>query len=86
MPLKMPKFQSEGEEADWWASRAGREYVKWKSAAAQSEGNKVRGSSLVGKMNRKSGAKPGEVDARYPAVTMPRHSPSPIRRKPGASQ
>jgi predicted DNA binding CopG/RHH family protein len=51
---KVLKFKNESEEADWWASRAGREYVKQKSAAAQSEGNKARGSSLVAKMNQKS--------------------------------
>ena len=51
---KVVKFKSESEEADWWASRAGREYVRQKSADAQSEGNKPRGSSLVAKMNRKS--------------------------------
>ena len=51
---KLLKFKNEGEEADWWASRAGREYVKQKSADAQSEGNKARGSSLVAKMNRKT--------------------------------
>jgi predicted DNA binding CopG/RHH family protein len=33
---------------------AGREYVKQKSADAQSGGNKARGSSLVAKMNRKT--------------------------------
>lgn len=49
---KMPTFKSESEEADWWASKAGREYVKQKSAVAQSEGNKARGSILVAKMNR----------------------------------
>jgi predicted DNA binding CopG/RHH family protein len=48
------KFQSESEEADWWASRAGRAYLKQKSAAAQSEGNKARGSSVVTKINRRS--------------------------------
>jgi predicted DNA binding CopG/RHH family protein len=52
--LEMPKFASESAEADWWASRAGREYVKQKSAEAQSKGNKTKGSSLVAKMNRKS--------------------------------
>jgi len=51
---KTLKFKSASEEADWWASRAGREYVKQKSVEAQSEGNKARGSSLVAKMNRKS--------------------------------
>ena len=51
---KVVKFKSESEEADWWASRAGRKYVKQKSAEAQSEGSKAQGSSLVAKMNRKS--------------------------------
>lgn len=51
---EVPKFGSEGDEADWWASRAGKEYVKQQSAAAHSEGKKVRGSSLIAKMNRKS--------------------------------
>jgi predicted DNA binding CopG/RHH family protein len=51
---KIPRFTSESEEADWWASRAGREYVKQKSADARSEGNRARGSSLITKMNRKS--------------------------------
>ncbi len=52
--LEMPKFKSESEEADWWASRAGRDYVKQKSADAQSKGIKARGSSLVAKLNKKS--------------------------------
>ena len=43
---KILKFKSESEEADWWASRAGREYVRQKSS-------KARGSSLVAKMNQK---------------------------------
>ena len=51
---EVPKFGSEGDEADWWASRAGKEYVKQQSAAAHSEGKKVRGSSLIAKMNAAS--------------------------------
>jgi predicted DNA binding CopG/RHH family protein len=50
----IPKFKSESEEADWWASRAGRAYVKKKAADALLTGNKARGSTLVAKMNRKS--------------------------------
>jgi predicted DNA binding CopG/RHH family protein len=50
----MPKFRSEGEEADWWASRAGRAFVKQKAAEAQSKGTTVRGLSLVRKLNQKS--------------------------------
>ncbi len=52
--LDIPKFKSESDEADWWASRAGRDYVKQKSAAAQSKGIKARRSSLVTKLNKKS--------------------------------
>jgi hypothetical protein len=51
---EVPKFLNESDEADWWASREGREYVKKHSAAAQSGGNKVRGSSLIANMTRKS--------------------------------
>lgn len=50
---KILKFKSESEEADWWASRAGREDVKQNSAMARSEGSKARGSRLVAKMNQK---------------------------------
>jgi predicted DNA binding CopG/RHH family protein len=50
----MPALKSASEEADWWASPAGRAFVKQKSAAAQSAGEKARGSSLVAKMNQKS--------------------------------
>ena len=50
---RIPKFKTESEEADWWASRAGRDYVKQKSARAQSKGIEARGSSLVAKLNRK---------------------------------
>ena len=51
--LKAPQFKSESEEADWWASPAGRAYVKQKSAEAQSKGIKAKGSSLVAKLNQK---------------------------------
>ena len=52
--VRMPKFRNEGEEADWWASAEGRAYVKQKSAEAQSKGTKVKGSSLVARLNSKS--------------------------------
>lgn len=50
----MPKFKSEGEEADWWASRAGRAYLKQKSAEAHSKGTTAKGSSVVAKLNQRS--------------------------------
>ena len=52
--LAMPKFKNESEEADWWASPAGRDYVKSKSVEAQSKGIRVAGSRLVARLNRKS--------------------------------
>ena len=52
--LEMPRFKTEDEEADWWASPAGRAYVKQKSAAARAKGTKTAGSSLVAKLNKKT--------------------------------
>ncbi len=49
----MPKFKNESEEADWWASPAGRNYVKHKSKAAQARGLQPAGSSLAAALNRK---------------------------------
>ena len=57
--LQMPKFQSESQEADWWASTAGRAYVKQKSALSKreskraSKGTTVGGSPLVAKQSQK---------------------------------
>ena len=51
--LEMPGFKSESEEAGWWASPAGRAYLKQRSAEARSKGIAVRGSSLVEKLGNK---------------------------------
>ena len=51
-PIDMPKFVNEGEEADWWASRQGREFVKQKSAGPLKKGSAQKGSRLVGQLNR----------------------------------
>ena len=51
--LGMPKFRNESEEADWWASAAGRDYVKKKSQAARAAQRTPAGSSLVAELNRK---------------------------------
>jgi hypothetical protein len=50
-PEEMPKFKSQNEEADWWASTAGRSYVKRKSKAALAKPIKPSGSSLVTRLN-----------------------------------
>jgi hypothetical protein len=49
----MPRFKSESEEADWWASPAGRAYVKQRSAEGRSKGIKASGSSLVTRLSNK---------------------------------
>ena len=52
--VQMPKFRSESAEADWWASPAGRAFLKQKSAEARSKRTKTGGSSLVARLNKKS--------------------------------
>ena len=51
-PIDMPKFLNEGEEANWWASRQGREFVKQRSAGLLKKGGVQKGSRLVGQLNR----------------------------------
>ncbi len=48
----IPVFKSESDEADWWASPAGRRFVKQKSAQAGSKWQKLKGSSLVESLNK----------------------------------
>lgn len=52
--IDMPVFQTESEEADWWASREGREFVKRKSAELRQTGTQARGSRLVANLNKTS--------------------------------
>jgi hypothetical protein len=51
-PITMPKFASEAEEADWWASRQGRDFVKQNAAAIVKKGTALKGSRLVRQLNR----------------------------------
>jgi predicted DNA binding CopG/RHH family protein len=51
--FRFRKFKSETDEADWWASAAGRNHVKRKSKAAQAKGIKPVGSRLVADLVRK---------------------------------
>jgi len=51
--LSMPRFRNESEEADWWASAEGREYVKKKVKARRAVGRRPAGSSLVAELNRR---------------------------------
>ena len=50
--IVMPRFVNEAREADWWASREGREFVKQKAAGTRKKGSAPRGSRLVGQLNK----------------------------------
>ena len=65
--VEMPRFRSESEEADWWASRAGREYVKKRSAEERAKGIRTRGSALVVKWNK---AKSVQIAIRLPEADL----------------
>jgi predicted DNA binding CopG/RHH family protein len=51
-PIDMPAFVGEAQEADWWASRQGCEFVKRKSAGTLKNGDAPKGSRPVGQLNR----------------------------------
>jgi hypothetical protein len=51
-PIVMPKFVNEAQEADWWASREGREFVKEKGGGTGKKGGAPRGSRLIGQLNK----------------------------------
>jgi hypothetical protein len=51
-PIVMPKFVNEAQEADWWASREGRQFVKQKASGTGKKGGMPRGSRLVGQLNK----------------------------------
>jgi len=51
-PIFMPRFVNEAQEADWWASREGREFVKQESAGAGKNRSAPRGSRRVGQLNK----------------------------------
>jgi len=53
---QIPEFKTESAEADWWASREGRAFVKAKSAKikTRSPGTPAGGSPLLATLARKS--------------------------------
>lgn len=60
----IPKFKNEDEEAKWWASAKGREFLKRQSAAQTS---KKKGSPLVTNLNRSSSV---QIALRLPAPDL----------------
>jgi len=61
-PTKMPKFLSDDEEADWWASSEGREFLKQQPNIGPVA--KKKGSPLVANLNRTSSV---QIALRLPA-------------------
>ena len=59
---KAPKFKSENDEATWWASADGREFLKRQSPGSTLQ--KARGSTLVAGLSRASGV---QIALRLPA-------------------
>ena len=51
-PIVMPRFVNEAQEADWWASREGREFVKQKAGGAGKKESSPGGSRLVRQLNK----------------------------------
>lgn len=66
-PVVMPRFASQDQEADWWASREGREFVKRKAAEASETGGAPRGSRLVRKLNKAASV---QISLRLPGADL----------------
>ena len=76
-PISMPRFTSEEEEASWWASRQGREFVKQESAGTLEKGMAPKGSRLVGQLNRTSSV---QIALRLPEPDVAKARELAIRR------
>jgi predicted DNA binding CopG/RHH family protein len=59
---KLPKFKTEDEEATWWASEGGREFLKHQSSGSTLQ--KKNGSTLVASLSRTSSV---QIALRLPA-------------------
>ena len=66
-PIEMPKFKNESDEADWWASPAGRAYVSEKFAATRKSGKKLVGPGLVAALNNKASV---QITIRLPETDL----------------
>jgi hypothetical protein len=65
---EIPKFKTESDKADWWASTAGRSFVKKKSRALHAKGVGVEGSRLVAQLSRKG--KSTQIAIRLPEADI----------------
>jgi hypothetical protein len=76
-PINMPRFTSDEEEANWWASRQGRDFVKQASAGTPEKGMAPKGSRLVGQLNRTSSV---QIALRLPEPDVAKARELAIRR------
>jgi predicted DNA binding CopG/RHH family protein len=67
--MAIPKFKNESDEAEWWASTAGRSYVKRKSSSQHAKGVRAGGSHLVAELSRKR--KSTQIAIRLPEADIP---------------
>ena len=63
---EMPRFKTESQEADWWASAEGRAFLKKKSKESRTKEAAPAGSRLVARLN------PGstQIALRLPAADL----------------
>jgi hypothetical protein len=61
------KFKNEGQEADWWASKPGRDYVKRRATSAKSKGIEIKGSRLIANLDKKSSV---QIAIRLPELDL----------------
>jgi len=66
--IEIPKFKNESDEAEWWASAAGRSYVKRKSRALRAKGVRAGGSLLVAQLSGKG--KSTQIAIRLPEADI----------------
>ncbi|HEX3743364.1 MAG TPA: hypothetical protein VHW09_05530 [Bryobacteraceae bacterium] len=52
--IELPNFINEEQEAKWWSSREGREFLKQKSGGGPKEAKLPAGSRLVAQLNKTS--------------------------------
>jgi hypothetical protein len=63
--IVLPKFANEAQEADWWASHEGQEFLKQQAAGTgKKEGSASIGSRLVGQLKKDASV---QIALRLPA-------------------
>jgi predicted DNA binding CopG/RHH family protein len=67
---EIPRFKSESQEADWWASAAGRTFLKKQSKESRTKGIEAVGSRLVARLNHAQSGGSTQIALRLPAADL----------------